>query len=323
MKIEIIYNPYLIQTDVMIDGKPVDDAYSALFPVRNYPLQSWLDKNGSWAGCGATFAAIARGEKLSILFHGRQEDFDDFQERIYAYPWEKEQIEAIQYEPAFQYKTIRGALDNIFELLKTLDSYHGDGSHRDESLIKRVNLARRKWDEARDIVEINNPLETDQKELLKNDNNLCVMECEKTALETRYKTLDYFCRGMRRCPESLVFSESDEGGVHSRRYFNLTSDYQKKYLSESDFSLLRRKYGAPYQIRLRLEAIRDIMDSFRAVISMREQFQKELREMKAEIMDGVELSDGEYERTAACIQWIRKNEPVIEQVDALLNNLWI
>ena len=213
MKIEIIYNPYLIQTDVMIDGKPVDDAYSALFPVRNYPLQSWLDKNGSWAGCGATFAAIARGEKLSILFHGRQEDFDDFQERIYAYPWEKEQIEAIQYEPAFQYKTIRGALDNIFELLKTLDSYHGDGSHRDESLIKRVNLARRKWDEARDIVEINNPLETDQKELLKNDNNLCVMECEKTALETRYKTLDYFCRGMRRCPESLVFSESDEGGV--------------------------------------------------------------------------------------------------------------
>ena len=67
------------ETRVSIDGNWQDesDMYAFLYPVRKYPLQTWLAPVGSWTGIVRQLEDIARGEKIKLEFHGRKIDFDD------------------------------------------------------------------------------------------------------------------------------------------------------------------------------------------------------------------------------------------------------
>lgn len=79
MKIELWYDAVARETDILINGIPVEknDVYGFLYPVRNYPIQSWLYPNGSWKGIEYQIEDLARDETVELVFHGRKTDYDD------------------------------------------------------------------------------------------------------------------------------------------------------------------------------------------------------------------------------------------------------
>ena len=79
MKIELWYDAVAQETDILINDFPVEknDIYGFLYPVRNYPIQSWLDPNGSWKGIEYQIVDLARDENVNLVFHGRKCDYED------------------------------------------------------------------------------------------------------------------------------------------------------------------------------------------------------------------------------------------------------
>lgn len=79
MEIELRYDAAAQETDIKIDGIPVNknDVYGFLRPVRNFPIQSWLSPIGSWNGLEQQITDLARGEKTEIKFYGRKCDCED------------------------------------------------------------------------------------------------------------------------------------------------------------------------------------------------------------------------------------------------------
>lgn len=79
MKIELWYDAVAQEIDILLNGIPVEknDIYGFLYPVRNYPFQSWILPNGSWKGLEYQITDLARDETVEIVFHGRKSDYDD------------------------------------------------------------------------------------------------------------------------------------------------------------------------------------------------------------------------------------------------------
>ena len=79
MKIELWYDAVAQETDILINDIPVakNDIYGFLYPVRNYPIQSWLYPNGSWRGVAYQIMDLARDETVDLVFHGRKCDCVD------------------------------------------------------------------------------------------------------------------------------------------------------------------------------------------------------------------------------------------------------
>lgn len=79
MKIELWYDAVARETDILINGVPVEknDIYGFLYPVRNYPIQSWIYPNGSWKGLEHQMSDLARDEMIELTFHGRRCDYED------------------------------------------------------------------------------------------------------------------------------------------------------------------------------------------------------------------------------------------------------
>lgn len=43
VNVQISYNPYILQTDLQIDGKAIEDNVSPLVYVKNKRLQEWIE----------------------------------------------------------------------------------------------------------------------------------------------------------------------------------------------------------------------------------------------------------------------------------------
>lgn len=79
MKIEFWYDPVYTETHLRINENWQNglDMYGFLYPVRRYPLQTWLRAAGSWPGIAQQLRDISRGEKIELEFHGRDIDYQD------------------------------------------------------------------------------------------------------------------------------------------------------------------------------------------------------------------------------------------------------
>ena len=76
MKIELWYDAVAQETDIRVNDIAIEknDVFGFLYPVRNYPLQSWIYPNGSWKGIEYQIEELARGEEVALTFHGRKWD---------------------------------------------------------------------------------------------------------------------------------------------------------------------------------------------------------------------------------------------------------
>lgn len=81
MQIELWYDTVACETDIALNGMPVEknDIFGFLYPVRNYPLQTWLYPDGSWKGLEYQLVELAREEDIELIFHGRATDYEDIE----------------------------------------------------------------------------------------------------------------------------------------------------------------------------------------------------------------------------------------------------
>lgn len=79
MKVDLYYDPVRPTTTVCIDGRSVDrhDVYGFLYPVRHCILQTYLPASSSWSGLRCQLSELARGERVTLAFHGRSIDYED------------------------------------------------------------------------------------------------------------------------------------------------------------------------------------------------------------------------------------------------------
>lgn len=88
MQVEIKYNPYLVKTNMSVDGKDVmkDPSYSKFkkYIEQEIPLQNWIDPIAveEWDGFGRELERIAEGGEgvVDLTFHGRRLDFEDLKQ---------------------------------------------------------------------------------------------------------------------------------------------------------------------------------------------------------------------------------------------------
>lgn len=81
MKIELWYDVVAQEIDIIVNDVAVEknDIFGFLYPVRNYPLQTWLYPDGSWKGIEYQLMDLAREEYIELIFHGRKSDYKDIE----------------------------------------------------------------------------------------------------------------------------------------------------------------------------------------------------------------------------------------------------
>ncbi len=138
MRIDIRYDPATIHTQAAINGVVSDkkDIYSFIFPVKDYPLQCWIYKNGSWRGIAKYMKDIARGEDLEIVFEGRNLDFVDFKSVIEGDFWQQE-VKLTFVEKTLEYEEAAKILQKA---LAELELIHFDSAPKIDHITKCIQL---------------------------------------------------------------------------------------------------------------------------------------------------------------------------------------
>lgn len=323
MDIEITYNPYITKTEISIDGTRVDGEYGALFPVRNFPMQCWLSKNGSWPGGAATIAAVARGSAFKLRFLGRNEDYADFYKGITSYQWGHSQLQDITHEVRFATDDISARVDEICStIVRTWDKpYIGTQSKKDNRIISTIceNVSCIK--NADEVLVLQSDNLIGQRDVVKENNQLCLVPCSKSNSCEAVRFVDA-CRSMKRCAESIVFFEQVNG---EKSFFGIDSDRQIEELSSEQVELLRVKYGCPYRVFLRLSAARTVSQGYGEIVSSETALRKELSIMKQSSAEGDlpdDTDDSDYERILSCAKWIKENKERIAVLQSLIAKVW-
>ena len=88
MKIEFWYDPVNPETMLKLEDRWLDkdDIYGFLYSVQSLPLQNWLYASGSWPGLKAHLSDLTRGEELTLIFFGRECDFEDLKTCLEGMP---------------------------------------------------------------------------------------------------------------------------------------------------------------------------------------------------------------------------------------------
>lgn len=75
--VEIIYNPYTVTTDIIINGEKIEDSLSPLTYVQGKRLQEWIEPKGNWPGIFRALRSSTGDDHVTIEFTGTFGDFDD------------------------------------------------------------------------------------------------------------------------------------------------------------------------------------------------------------------------------------------------------
>lgn len=77
VNVQISYNPYTVKTEVIINGKAIEEKVSPLTYVINKRLQEWIEPKGSWPGIFKALRTSSGESQISIEFTGTFSDFED------------------------------------------------------------------------------------------------------------------------------------------------------------------------------------------------------------------------------------------------------
>lgn len=77
VNVQISYNPYTVKTEVIINGKAIEEKVSPLTYVINKRLQEWIEPKGSWPGIFKALRISSGESQISIEFTGTFSDFED------------------------------------------------------------------------------------------------------------------------------------------------------------------------------------------------------------------------------------------------------
>lgn len=252
MNIELWYDSVAQETDIKVNGKPVEknDIFGFLYPIRNYPLQNWLYSDGSWSGFEYQLTDLAREEEVNIVFHGREVDFRDLEECLKNN--EKFHTEFCEWDICKKYDIL---LDNLVKRLKENDVW----------LKKQMNSVNIKSNYKLDFNIDTNDCKWycdiyDDSDFVQADDNkekcCCyVHESFFTAYE-KLNQLHRLTRSLKMPGDGIYCCFEDESKKNDYQYYARTFPRMRfRFVSENeDYTAEPKiKYGMPYKVKLKIK----------------------------------------------------------------------
>lgn len=77
VKVQISYNPYTVRTDLLINGKKMNEEVSPLSYINGRRLQEWIEPRENWPGIFKTLRTSVGDGQITIEFTGTSGDFQD------------------------------------------------------------------------------------------------------------------------------------------------------------------------------------------------------------------------------------------------------
>lgn len=249
MTIELWYDPVYTEIKTKINGKWQNhkDIFVFLYPVRHYPLQTWLREAGSWIGLGRQIYDLARGEDVTLTFHGRQLDYQDLENALNDYHriqlcyqfWDAEEFYNQRINSAIGY--IQAHPFPIEKEQETLESIL-DISDGKDAWVQYIN-ADTDWAEA----------ETSTRPCI------VVGENYPITFDTLHR-LERLTRSLRRPSEAICCLFQDVNQL------KIAQDYAAQFQglqfsffpAEDSLNQVNEKYGVPYCLRRKVEMLSEI-----------------------------------------------------------------
>ncbi|MBP8641208.1 MAG: dynamin family protein [Oscillospiraceae bacterium] len=125
MKVELIYDPYRMKTEMCVDGKNVCDSESyekfKKFIEQGLPIQSWIDaiEYDDWKGFAPELVGGSQESLVTCSFKGRELDFEDFKEAVNSQCRGMKPPVEFKYEPHFTMDD-KSVADNIEAAVKLI-----------------------------------------------------------------------------------------------------------------------------------------------------------------------------------------------------------
>lgn len=228
MKVELWYDPVYSETKIRLNGywQKNTDIYGFLYPVIRYPLQTWLERSGSWQGLYRQLEELSRGEETELIFHGREEDFSDIED-------------ALEENKGIYLKFSRWDMLQAYEdRLKEAEKLFAHGEKEEE----------RWYFEAKD--------ESGVKEAEYTEYPCILIYEEAVNSYERLSELEKLTSALKRPVDSICcIVEGEEKRRMLARYAGMFPKLRFRFLAAADKEALLevyKKYGKPYQIKKRL-----------------------------------------------------------------------
>lgn len=316
MKVELWYDPVHTETGVCLNGywQGSRDIYSFLYAVRHYPLQAWLEPDGSWTGLRQQVLDISRGEEVELAFHGRETDFADvsgiFRETdpvlLRCCPWDSGEA----------YAGLRGQVETI---VKAAGAGAPAGLSVEEALgMAEGERAQPGWyfaagteEELRQAEQVEEP---------------CVLVDE--ALLDSYDQLSRMgklTRSLRRPAQAVCCRIRD--GERRREFARYAAQFPRYGFTfmgadeEAPPAFLFEKYGRPYLTRMEQERYREIGERMDALLAGFSGEDKAMRVQELVYRQQQGALTQEDRRELAMMQdqksWVARNEGAGAKIRAL------
>ena len=79
VNVQISYNPYTVKTEILLNGKAIDNKVSPLTYVKDKRLQEWIEEKGNWPGIFKALRNSTGEREIHIEFTGTTGDFEDME----------------------------------------------------------------------------------------------------------------------------------------------------------------------------------------------------------------------------------------------------
>ena len=293
MKIELWYDAVAQETDILINDVPVEknDIYGFLYPVRNYPIQSWLYPNGSWKGIEYQIVDLARDENVNLVFHGRKCDYHDVCKCLSGS--KMIQVDFVEWDVCTRYNelfsnllsTLRNndsTIRKLFSPLETVSDYNVDFD---------VSIEDADW-----VYHIR-----DNNDLVKADESIniscCIVHDSFFSSYDKLHDLMVLTRSLK-VPADAIFCcfDKDESKADYEYYAQSFKRMSFHFCLESTNYIkeAKTKYGLPAIVRLKIKKCSEILKILCSVYSkIIEDTQSEFNKLKKNI---VSLNQREKER---------------------------
>lgn len=251
MKVELWYDPVRaeIRTRINDNWQDENDMYSFLYPVRHYPMQTWLWEAGSWSGLGRQLNDLARGEDVELIFHGRVLDYADLYDAVKSFS----QIRTA----FFDWNAIAEYKAKMENSLKTAQKLSFPTQKGQAALLKILKCDPSSIPWASIIREEQDWVLAEKSELP------CVFldEHYPISYETLHR-LERLTQSLRRPVDAICCFFTNHESLtllknYAAQYPRMRFSFCLGKRSQGEDSL-KEKYGIPYQMRLQLNMLNDI-----------------------------------------------------------------
>ena len=260
MTVELWYDPVYteIKTKINKTWQNHEDIFGFLYPVRSYPLQTWLKEVGSWEGLGRQLCDLARGETVRFIFHGRLVDYQDVQTTLVEYPTIRTEFHAWDTEQIYTQK-----------IQKLTDYLNEHPFPVKEKIAELKSLLTIPETEMEWILHIDSDVDWEKAEM-----SMCPCIVLGKNYPISYCTLhqlEKLTKSLRRPAEAIFcqFQDNEQKQI-MQDYAAQFHGMQFSFLLSTELNALdkmRKKYGRPYCLRQKITAVSKKQENFKIALS--------------------------------------------------------